>query len=63
MKVEERDEIAQYFIRIKAKVTELERSFADTIALIDQYKILVINAQIEELKVERKKGFWEKLRG
>jgi protein tyrosine phosphatase len=60
MKVEERDEIAQYFIRTQAKVKELERDFADLIALIDNYKILVINTQIEELKVEKAKRWWQR---
>lgn len=60
MKVEERDEMAQYFIRTREKVKELERNFRDLIALIDNYKILVINAQIEELKVEKAKRWWQR---
>jgi hypothetical protein len=60
MKVEERDEIAQYFIRIQEKVKNLEQDFASTVELIDNYKILVINAQIEELKVEKAKRWWQR---
>ena len=60
MKVEERDEIAQYFIRIREKVKKLEQDFADVVGLIDNYKVLVINAQIEELKVEKAKRWWQR---
>ena len=59
MKAQERDEIAQYFIRTRAKTKELERNFVDLIELIDNYKVLVINAQIDELKEEKKKKWWQ----
>ena len=60
MRVEERDEIAQYFIRTRAKVKELEINFAALIDLIDNYKVLIINAQIEELNEEKKKSWWQR---
>ena len=62
MRVEERDDITQHFIRTQAKVKELKRDFNDLIELIDGYKTLIINAQIEELKTEKAKKWWEILK-
>lgn len=60
MKAEERDEITQQFIRTQVKVKELERNFSDLMELIDNYKVLIINAHIEELNVEKAKRWWQK---
>ena len=60
MKVEERDELAQYFIRTQAKVKELQNDFIALIERIDNYKTILINAQIDVLKVEKKKKWWER---
>ena len=60
MKTEERDEITQQFIRTQVKVKELERNFTDLMELIDNYKVLIINAHVEELNTEKAKRWWQK---
>lgn len=60
MRMEERDEMVQYLIQIRKKVEETERNFKEALEMIDTYKSVMINTQIEELKMEKTKKWWQK---
>ena len=60
MNGEQKAEITQYFNLIREKVKRLEQDFVVVIEMIDSYKSLVINTEIEELKLEKAKRWWQK---
>ena len=60
MKMEERDETVQYLIQLRKKVEETERNFKEALDMIDTYKSIMINTQIETLKIEKAKKWWQR---
>ena len=60
MKMEERDEMVQYLIQLRKKVEETERNFKEALDMIDTYKSIMINTQIETLKIEKAKKWWQR---
>ena len=55
MDVNEKDDIIQTYLNIRRKVKTMEADFVELINLIDGYKTMVLNIEIEKKEEEKKK--------
>ena len=60
MNAEEKDNGVQQLMTIRNKVRELERNFKETLEMIEEYKNIMINVQIDALEVKKKERWFEK---
>ena len=58
MKIEERDSIIQTHIQIRERIKKIQREFEECISMIDEYKVTLINVEIEKLEEKKNKHWW-----